>query len=378
VLVGRQDERVTSHTWGSLGGEFFRPARVPLGMRRTACAVLVASLCFLPACTATHRRDAAPTISTADGRPPRRMLAGHVLETQVPLERWPRLPGSKVGLLVAVDGPWGRLIGPDRVLPSAPKGRRPDRTYWFLADGDSPRALYFETDHGGRNFEYCRVTPLPDGNEVCYGAAMFGPDVPNRFGLDQDAHLAKLEVNGSRGGFRDYPHFVATDVSLMNFDARTALAQAGEAFQRFVASEREATDAVLQDAACRAGGPLGRERTTEQEGIFPSWTSRDQRLRVLFVRHEQRTSTRTVIRHVPCHGNKTRILRGPSAPPEMPYIMPCPRDERVTVTRSYAVEIAAAYEFDAGGRLIAITEYLPAPLPAQRDDVGKEYVRSGW
>ena len=64
--------------------------------------------------------------------------------------------------------------------------------------------------------------------------------------------------------------------------------------------------------------------------------------------------------------------RGPNAPMQMPgrtlHACPPPHQEPAVVTKGYGVEIAASYEFDARGKLIAVTEYLPAALPYRAPD----------
>jgi hypothetical protein len=309
--------------------------------------------------------------------------AGFVYEQQIPFQRWAPLPGKKVGLLVAVNSDWGTLIGWGKGLSLQASGQR---VYWFLADGDSPRALYFESKGEGENFLENWSVPLPDGQPAAhYDAAMYGPATVNRYGLGEDAHLVEIEVNGGRGAPGNYLHFVATDVKVLDGSdthpvrAREALAQSSTAFRALVNGQRKTIDDTMAGAAAVAGKPFGPEKTAIGEGVFPTWSSQDDTLRVLYVRHERRSSTHTEIRRraYPCKkyrpppsppgGGGGAV--GPEAPLSLPggtlLRCPAPHDEAVSVTKSYGVEVAAEYVFDRTGRLVEVVEYAPAPLPYQ-------------
>jgi hypothetical protein len=345
----------------------------------------------LAACVTAGTTGAKPRkgVDHAKGPTAKQEKAGHVLEQQIPFQRWAPLPGRKVGLLVAVNSPWGTLISWGRGMPAVPAQKPYSRVYWFLADGDSPRALYFESHGEGLNFLEHWTVPLPDGKSTFYDAAMFGPDMKNRFGLGKDAHLVELEVNSGQGAPGNYIHFVATDVRLIDgrgdasLHADLVLGQASTEFRRFVDGQRGAIDSAMKDVAKLAGKPFGPETSGAQEGVFPTWSGDDQHLRVLFVRHEERSSSHTEMRNVGGECNKYRELplgadpvddkaRGPNAPMQMPgrtlHACPPPHQEPAVVTKGYGVEIAASYEFDASGKLIAVTEYLPAALPYRAPD----------
>jgi hypothetical protein len=282
---------------------------------------------------------APPPAAAADGEPRRApavdLPAGRFVATP------PALPARREGLLITRPSRWGRLF--ELGSPAGSPGGH--GTYWFVADG-SAWAVYFASKGEGVNFLHDWQVAVPGGVER-FDAAMYRPATADPWGLDDEAHLVAVEVNGGRGA-PSWPHFVITGLQPLDgtVDASDALDDARARWQRHLADSTAALAAELQRAARQPVGPPlpGAESERIDEAFFPAWDAQARVLRVLHVRRVVRTTLR-VDPAPPCQRMSKRPCRGP-----------------IEIRHGYGVEIGLEVGYGAGGALVTQTAFGPTAM----------------
>jgi hypothetical protein len=261
---------------------------------------------------------------------------------QIPFQQWAPLSGNTTGLLMPAVSKWGHNPLWRKQLPTlgGAVNESPDnQRFYFMADGQSPRALYFVIIPG-EIAELQQWAPQTDPPNERYDVRTAGPGDP-RLALPATAHLVTVEVNGGRGYGESGVHFVATDTDRIDGTAAVPLnlpATLDDAQVRwlsYVSQSAEPIAAALMTAGKDTlGQPYGIERDSVSEAFFPTWDNLTARLRIQYFRRVTRSSSVVNL------GTKTR---------------------------AYHADVAIECEYDSSGHLLQITRF-PVTAVAQRDE----------
>lgn len=271
------------------------------------------------------------------------------MQKERPFQIWNPIGPSAEGLLVTSRTSAGPVIDLSTVPFATPEppgnpGRAPS-TYLFVEGNASPWAVYFHS--AGEGFNFLNDWQVPTSNGVqLFNAAAFEPATPNPWGLNLEAHIVSVQVNGGNGSPGTGPHFVVTDAKILNGSARTpieptlSLAEGAVLWKHWL-SARKASILIALNRADKLtpGVPYGPETTLIRTGISPTWDSAAQELRIRFYEQRERysrTNSCVPSPSVRCHGADVR---------------------------SYGVEMAIELRFDRKGKLVGRTNRPPLASP---------------
>jgi hypothetical protein len=270
--------------------------------------------------------------------------ATHVWD-QIPFQQWAPLPGTTTGLLMPAVSKWGQNPLWNKQLPTlgGAVNESPDnQRFYFMADGQSPRALYFVIVPGEvaelQQWEpQMAKTSEPNGDGARYDVRMAGPGDP-RLALPATAHLVTVEVNGGRGYRESGLHFVATDTKrvdgtqAMPLNLLATLDDAQVRWLSYVSQSAEPiAQALLSAGKDTLGQSYGTERDSVSEAFFPTWDNLTARLRIQYFRRVTRSSSLASVESPPSAGP------GP--------------------LRAYHADVAMECEYDSSGHLLQINRF---------------------
>ena len=209
--------------------------------------------------------------------------------------------------------------------------------YYFAADGRT-FTLFFRasTATDGLSFIKDYSVRLPNGDLVMYDATYQNPDTASAWGLNKDAYIATLEVNGGQGS-DGRAAFVVTRVTIDDGSSKipmaplAALADAKSKFDLALAAKKATIDSMMADARAATQPPQGTAFSGGPDTHFwPDWTNANESLTVSY------RYTRSEYWQ-----KQTGQTAGTAGTPPMP----------IYETHNYYVAYSATYTYDASGKL---------------------------
>ncbi|MFI5349776.1 MAG: hypothetical protein ACHQ2Z_09545 [Elusimicrobiota bacterium] len=308
----------------------------------------------------------APEIATpAASRPAPLYTKPVLIDNVAPFQKWRALGPKVVGLLIQrgfgglcqIDhGQYVHQVSPASSQPCASTDQN---NYTFEFDGSSPYVAYFKSS--GEGFNLMENWRMPNGYTST--AAMFSNTTPNKWGLNADAHLAEISVNGETGSEANNLHFIISDAKIFALDASRLIHETLDPYADAGNPAVKALAAKLQDAVQSVEETSPRypeisklpESRVSLAGYKATWVPDLNELRVIYYRRfEDRYTKETTVPGVcpnpplcpPCRrGSPCR----PCPPPP-----PCRPPHKVFTTYTYGAETAVGASYNEDGSSVSL------------------------
>ncbi|MBI3550352.1 MAG: hypothetical protein HY078_15030 [Elusimicrobia bacterium] len=276
-----------------------------------------------------------PQVSAAPAPESKPTLIGRI----TPYQKWPAFGAKTKGLLVQKEiAGVCRIDHMHTVRQVQPVDtwkcvQGDDNTYAFSEGDSSPFAVYFKSSGEGYNF--LRNWRMRNGFQA--DAAQFARTTPNAWGLNDEAHIAEVTVNGGQGTPANEIHFIITDATVQSTPAQAVRSFLG----RFSTGSREvaAADKQLKDAIAKLPS-RGPSEAKIYAGFTATWFESRGILRVTYYRKATDVHQKdlgTVSSCAPCRGQRCP---------------PCPPPQHRVYTYTRGAEWAIQEDFNKAGTLL--------------------------